>query len=1294
MIREDAVTPRLDDNWLPGGGVMGELVRTHDWSATPLGPIAGWPQSLRTAVRICLHSRYPMFVWWGEHLVNIYNDAYIPVLGKRHPQALGRLAPDVWHEIWDVIGPQARIVLEDERATWNEQVLLVMLRHGFVEETYFTFSYSPVHDDEGRVAGVFCACTEDTARVLSERRVRTLRALATAAVDVKSVEEACGRLSEALAENPFDVPYALIYLFEGAARGMLGGVTGLARGSIAAPEGIDFSASGVRPRWPIELALEGAGITVMDVRRMGLAVELPGGAWPEPSTHAAVLPIARPGQERPTGALVIGLSPRRPIDDGYEGFLRLVAGHTAGAIADARAYEEERRRAEALAELDRAKTAFFSNVSHEFRTPITLMLGPTEDALASPDRSLSGDALETVYRNELRLLKLVNALLDFSRLEAGRLQAAFEPTDLAQLTSDLASAFRSAYERAGLTFDVSADPLAGPVYVDRGMWEQIVLNLLSNALKFTFEGGVVVRLRESADTVTLEVRDTGIGIAEADLARVFDRFHRIEGARARTHEGSGIGLALVNDLVRLHGGACTMDSALGEGTTARVTLRKGTAHLPPGSIVEPRPAAAPRGPNPFVVEALRWTPEPEIIEAPPTASEPDSLPPRDAAPHIMPGRVLVADDNADMRDYLTRLLRKHWSVEAAGDGEAALRAARARRPDLVLCDVMMPRMNGFELLRALREDERTTEIPVVMLSARAGEEARIEGVQAGADDYLVKPFSARELVARVNAQMRLAAAARERAELLARERDARRESELQKQHLYSLFMQAPIAIAVLRGHDFVIELVNESACAIWGRRHADVIDRPLFDALPEIGDQSFFSLLRHVYTTGEPYVGSETPARLDRQGDGRLETVYLSFAYTPLRNARDEVDGILVIASDVTEQVRARREMSALRDAAESANRAKDEFLAMLGHELRNPLAPILTALQLLKLRGIDAAERERVIIERQVKHVVSLVEDLLDVSRITRGKIELRQSLVETADIVAAAIETASPLLEQQRHELRVDVPRTGLTLHADAGRLAQVVANLLTNAAKYTEPGGTITVTACAEGAEAVIRVRDTGIGIDAGMLPRVFEIFFQERQTLERSRGGLGLGLAIVRSLVTLHGGTVSVASEGKGEGSEFTIRLPRASVASTAASGKPALRRASPPAQPARVLIVDDNQDGAMMLEEMLSAVGYVARVAHDGPAALRLAEEFQPDIALLDLGLPVMDGYELARRFAEHTGLRGTRLVAVTGYGQEQDRRQSAAAGFAAHLVKPVDIDELYATLEAMRHADPLEQSDF
>jgi signal transduction histidine kinase/ActR/RegA family two-component response regulator len=376
---------------------------------------------------------------------------------------------------------------------------------------------------------------------------------------------------------------------------------------------------------------------------------------------------------------------------------------------------------------------------------------------------------------------------------------------------------------------------------------------------------------------------------------------------------------------------------------------------------------------------------------------------------------------------------------------------------------------------------------------------------------------------------------------------------------------------------------------------------------------------------------------------------------------------------DVTVRKQLLERETQARAEAESANRAKDQFLAMLGHELRNPLAPILTALQLIRLRGTESAERELTVIERQADHLARLVDDLLDVSRIARGAVELKKKRVELAELVAKAIEMASPLIEQRQHDLVVRVSPRGLTIDADPARMAQVISNLLTNAAKYTECGGRIYVGATRGANHVELKVRDTGIGIPRETLPSIFEMFVQERQSLDRSHGGLGLGLSIVRNLVALHGGTVSAHSEGRGSGSEFTITMP--------AVGDPLVAEDAPAADAVpheighRILVVDDNEDVASLMAECLQILGNTTRVAHDGPAALRIAEEFSPDFALLDIGLPIMDGYELARRLREQTTHR-LRLIAVTGYGQDADKQRAADASFDAHLVKPVSVSRL------------------
>ena len=1231
-------------SFLQGGGELGELIRTKDWSDTPLGPPQSWPQSLKTTLGIVLNSRYPMFVFWGPQLVKIYNDGYRPITGSKHPWALGRPAPEVWPEIWADIEPLVNRALAGD-PTWSNDLMLFMERNGFPEEVYFTFSYSPIPDESGGVGGMFCACIETTGTVVGERRLQILRDLAAAPAEARTMADACALSAEVLSSCPADVPFALLYLTNADGSATLAAQAGVGAGEPISP--VEIAAGHEGATWP---ALTVAA-TRLPQQISSLASRfgaVPPGPWPEPPSSAMVLPLVDRGLERATGVIVLGTSSRRPFDGEYRGWFELVSSQIAANIANARAYEEEKRRAEALAEVDRAKTVFFSNVSHEFRTPLTLMIGPTEEALTSPERALRGEDLDTVHRNELRLLKLVNMLLDFSRVEAGRANPRFEPTDLAALTSDLASAFRSAIERAGLRLDVDCPPLAEPVYVDREMWEKVVLNLLSNAFKFTFDGSIGVELRAEDGHVQLRVRDTGIGIPASEIDRVFDRFHRIEQPAARTQEGSGIGLALVRELVAIHGGTIRASSTPGEGTVISVRVPAGAVHLPADHLVSSAPAVLPAmsptaAATPYVEEALRWLPS-----APPV----DLAAPRAAA---LPAtaRVLVADDNADMRDYLPRLLSVRFDVEAVPDGTAALAAVRRQPPDVIVSDIMMPGPDGFELIALLRAQPETRAIPVILLSARAGEEARLDGLHAGADDYLVKPFSSRELVARVEAQL-------VRAKMRSLE-------EAQAVRLASVFAHAPVGVAILRGAEHVFEFANGRYLDLVAQR--DLVGKPVRAALPELQGQGIYELLDRVYASGEPFVGRSVRVVLRRRA-AREET-FFDFVYQPLFDESGRVTGIAVVAFDVTALTSAKRD-------AEAASRAKDEFLAMLGHELRNPLAPILTALQLMRLRNVAGAERERTVIERQVKHVVSLVDDLLDVSRITRGKVQLRRERVDLADVVAKAIEMTSPAIEERRHTLNVTVTR-GLTVDGDPARLAQIVANLLTNAAKYTDPAGAIAIDGRADGAAVVLRVTDSGRGIAPDMLPRIFDLFSQERQEIDRSQGGLGLGLAIVKSLVQAHGGTVVARSDGKGHGSEFAVRLPLSAgtaIGPVPAEGRRATRRDAPAVHGLRVLVVDDNEDAAEMLADSLSMLGHAIRVALDGPGALDAALEFHPDVALLDLGLPVMDGFEVAHRLRSLPGAAGIRLVAITGYGQEVDRARTRDAGFDEHLVKPVDLERL------------------
>jgi PAS domain S-box-containing protein len=731
---------------LADSGVVGRDLLAVDWAGNPLGPMARWSPGLQTAVRIVVTSRFSMWMAWGPELVFFCNDAYRrDTLGVKYPWALGQSARDVWAEIWPDIGPRIDTVLATGQATWDEALLLFLERSGYVEETYHTFSYSPLPDEGGRVAGMLCVVSEETDRVIDARRIGTLRDLGMETATAPREPDIWDHAARALGANPRSLPFTATYLFDDRGhRARLACATGFPAAHPAAPQQLDSD----HPVWPWQQLLEGRPVLIEDLDRFP---DLPTGDWRQPPQQAMALPLPAPGQPHPYGFMVVGLNRYRPFDDAYRGFVGLVAGQLAARLGAARSYEAERARAESLAELDRAKTAFFTNVSHEFRTPLTLLLAPAEDALSDREFPLpeaQRSRLEMVVRNGQRLLKLVNTLLDFSRLQSGESTGRFEPVDLDILTSELVAMFESAVHRAGLSLTVEVSPPAEPVYVDRDMWAKIVFNLLSNALKFTFAGGITVRLTPAAGAMTLTVADTGIGIAPEDQERLFERFHRVQGARARSHEGSGIGLALVAELAELHGGTVAVTSAPGAGSTFSVTLPYGRAHLPP-ELVADTPAAndghlAESQAADFVAEAMRW-----LGESAPT-------PAAGAAPTDT-GRalVLVVDDNADMRQYVSRLLAGEYLVETAADGAAALARARQRPPDLVITDVMMPRLDGFGLLNALRSDPVTVNVPVIMVSARAGDEGVVEGLDAGADDYLFKPFSARELQARVRSSLEL-----------------------------------------------------------------------------------------------------------------------------------------------------------------------------------------------------------------------------------------------------------------------------------------------------------------------------------------------------------------------------------------------------------------------------------------------------------------------------------------------------------------------------------------------------------
>ncbi len=1287
MTREPSDPRASAVEFLQGGGEMGARIRERDWAHTPLGPPESWPRSLKTAVRIILTSRQPMFVWWGDDLINLYNDPYKAIVGGKHPDAFGQPASVVWREIWDQVGPRAASVRRDNEGTYDESLLLIMERYGYREETYYTFSYSPIPGDDGGTGGIICANTDDTQRIVGERQLALLRELAARSADARTVAEACALSARCFEANRHDVPFAMLYLYEPENRQVvLSAVSGIARGHEAVPERVSLDQESP---WPLARVVETHEMVVVEGVDSTFA-DLPTGVWPVSPHSAVVAPVAAAGETGRSGLLVAGLNPFRVVDDNYRGFVGLLAAQVAASIANAQAYEEERRRAEALAELDRAKTAFFSNVSHEFRTPLTLMLGPLEDVIASADRIPDEDRrqLEVVHRNGQRLLKLVNTLLDFSRIEAGRVAAVYAPTDLSEFTTDLASLFRSTMERAGLRFAVECEPLGEVVYVDRDMWEKIVFNLVSNAFKFTFEGGVTVRLRRTPTHAELGVTDTGVGIPNEELPRLFERFHRVEGVTGRTHEGTGIGLALVQELVRLHGGDVRVESTHGVGTSFTISIPFGTEHLAADRVDGAAELASTRLPSSaFVDEALRWLPgEVGDADAPlvKAVGRPTSGRRLGTAETARTARILVADDNADMRDYVRRLLSSDYEVDVAADGEAALASIAERRPDLILSDVMMPKVDGFGLIERLRSDEQTRTIPLILLSARAGEESRVEGLAAGADDYLAKPFGAKELLARTAAHLEMA---RMREEAGIRERTLREEADAAREQIVSILESISDGFVAL-DREWRYVYVNSAAERMSQIARSDTLGRVHWDLFPETLGTEVETELRRVMTdrTNGRFVHYNEPrhrwfeSAVYATGDG----------------------GISLYVRDVTELRRAEAERAsalereqAARRQAEEASRAKDEFLATVSHELRTPLNSILGWARMLRTGRLDEPTIERALetIERNTVSQSQLIEDLLDISRIITGKMRIAVQRVDLAAVVHAAVDSNRPAAEAKNIRLEVVLDTFSGTLLGDPERLQQVAWNLVSNAVKFTLKGGRVQVHVERVNSHVELTVADTGRGISPEFLPHVFDRFRQADGGIEREIGGLGLGLSIVRHIVELHGGTVGVESDGPGHGAVFTVRLPLSLARRPEGDDDrvhSSARTAMPFANAAvldglRLLVVDDEADTRELLGYVLGERGAAVQTAASAQEAMEVLERWQPDLLLSDIGMPGEDGYKLIRAIRNHDmdGIRRVPAIALTAYARAEDRVRIFSEGFEAHLPKPVEPIELVAVIAGL-----------
>ncbi|TPX54596.1 hypothetical protein PhCBS80983_g05864 [Powellomyces hirtus] len=1239
---------------LRDGGEMGRRTREFDWSKLSVGPREKWPPALTAAVNMILTSRFPFLIRNSylpsalENSVVFYNDAYIQVMGPKHP-ALGLLAVELWGEIWQEVGPDFARALNGV-TTYSSDMHLPMFRMGYTEETYFTYSISPILSDHTTktVGGILAPSFEVTGRVIHERREHCVRELGSKAGTSTSLSEACSLSAECLALVPFDISFSMIYFLEADQMTL----------SLKATSGIDANHALAVPTIFIGGPMPGCLERITDVLRTKEAIDiplsvdlgLPGGAWPEKPVEAMILPILKNNLDL-LGIAVLGASPRRRLDALYRNFFTLIVRQLSHNLCAAQSYEEERQKRETLAELDRAKTTFFSNISHELRTPLTLILGPVEEMLRGNSVSATiRKELEIVQRNALRLLKLVTSLLDFSRIEAGRMQVSYRPTILGHLVVD-------------------------PVYVHKDFIEKMMYNLLSNALKCTFTGRITVLSRQVDQQVEISVSDTGVGILDKDLPEIFKRFYRVEGGNRRSNEGTGIGLALSQELAKLHGGTITAKSTFGEGSTLTLTIPLGRSHLPSDRVIELLDDTLSLGDidSQFLEEAMGWLSEnDDALNSGPfvsTKENPSGWSPTcssttgAAAPEPY---VLVADDNNDMSAYVKSLLSKSWRVRVVRDGQEALDMCERHPPGLLVSDIMMPRLSGLELVKHIRADPVLRLIPIILLSARAGEEARVEGLESGADDYMCKPFSGKELIARVRTHLELG---RLRSELM---------------HLARV---SPVGIF-----------------------RADAS-----------GNVTYRSERMLTLSGG----GGKDPALSNVHPDDFPE-------WSPESDETGGVVGFLGAVTDISERVEMQQQQL---NEAEENRKSQESFIDMISHEIRNPISGILGSVDLLR-RGIGVREkhakrspegREEMLtqiasdvecldaIHSCATHQRLIADDVLNLSKLKSGSFAINDRLFDPVKTIGDTVNMFKALMEAKSLSFTSRMDWAHGKVHGDPERLSQVMINLLGNAIKFTEkcterridislssrPGDEPTsIMLCVD-------VRDTGIGMSQEVQEKLFQRFSQATIRTYREYGGSGLGLHLSKQMVQVMGGDIGVESDlGKGTKISFYVRVERKA---------PTVRLEDPvtlePQSPIRrtpddgnsgaqiskqideksiaVLVVEDNLINQRVLRRQLDLAGFVTLVANNGEEALQTIRKSNPvdiDVILMDIEMPVMDGTEATLQIRDREsrlGIDAVPIVGLSGNAREEHRERALQCGMTDYITKPCQPNVLYSLIRAL-----------
>ncbi|RIB30113.1 hypothetical protein C2G38_2238477 [Gigaspora rosea] len=1219
-----------------------DMVYNYDWSSTPLGPMDSWEPQIISLLNFCLKSEFPTTIFLSPEWTMIYNEASIPILKSKHPNALGKPALEIWHESSDSLKSALESVKSTRKGVLENNFYLELQRDGYIEEVYFNYTFSPIFKLDGTFWGAINITSEVTQKVLNVRRLKTLESLGRQTADAKSLESVCHTITKILKDDNKDIPYALIYLVESN-----NGSKTDHKSLIARLISTTFDEEGrLERKFPDYLPETQESIeltTNTDQNHDSTSINSPlkCNYWPirlvmkegkhvqvllEDGSQAILLPtkLSFCKEQGLSAILIFGLNPHRRLDDQYMDFLQSAVNCANTALMYGRSIEEEKKYSNVLADLNHQKDAFFQNISHELKTPLTLIFSPLDELInACPQDAQMKSYLQIIRRNTCRLLKLINNFLQFSNVESGRLEAHFCETNISKFTQELVMNFESMAKTLGLEYIVdipNPDKFNGivneKVYLDHDMYETIIFNLCSNALKNTWKGRVCVRLyldhKDEQNIIVLEVSDTGVGIPETALPNIFQRFYRVESHQSRSYEGTGIGLALVKEFITRHGGDITVTSVVNKGTTFKCWFPTGCKHLSINQIYHNNIAEKVlttfnqkySNRQLYLEENSQWIQnysfefQNNLINKKLTNDcnmDIDNISTREIALPFSTDnsattigkkyQILLVDDNADMRNYLSDLLRE-FNVLCAYDGRVAIRILKEldEAPDLILSDIRMPNINGYELLDLIRSNKKTHLVPVILLSAKAGEESRINGLNKGADDYLSKPFSARELIARIRANIELSL-------LRGKLSFQQRRQEGIEQFLFSISNKIYSTLDLKDSLSKVLKEIHRIlqydrvfviSCEPFKNSNSRLVAS--YEAITSKIEQFHNEAIINSHSTNSNSQdshssNSEINISLNTYCAIICKNVSVLSAKITVNNDywgwiklhrspnsiwRDSEKELLqrisnhlglTITNKLLMEENLKKELQI--KAEKIASDTKSQILANTSHELRTPLGAIVGILSSFEDTSVTDDQKDMIDIMAHASDVVlSIINDILSAAKLEAQKITLINRTFDLLNLFERVIEQCVEGAENKQIEiiLNYDIDNLPIYVKSDPERLKQVLFHLLSNSIKFTEKGEVVmeismephdvidediessTYGQIIKKYHLLINLCDTGIGIDPKFMNLIWESFSKVDTSLTRRQDGIGLGLSICKNLVAINGGEINAESQ-LGEGSKF-------------------------------------------------------------------------------------------------------------------------------------------------------------